>query len=75
MKNIGILFFVLAIVLCTTNAHLAHHCPKICTLEYNPICGEDSNGNRQTYGNRCDFDSTICQHPRRGIRFIKQGEC
>ncbi len=40
----------------------------ICTQQYDPVCGEDRRGNRQTYGNSCVARSE-------GARILYSGEC
>ncbi|KAK9696339.1 Kazal-type serine protease inhibitor domain [Popillia japonica] len=63
---------ILAIVLCT-NIVLAKMCPTACTMEHNPVCGEDSNGNRMTYANPCSLAVERCFNP--DIRYVKHGQC
>ncbi|KAK9696336.1 Kazal-type serine protease inhibitor domain [Popillia japonica] len=68
---------VTAIVLCT-NIVLANEndCSWIfCTEEYDPVCGEDSDGNRKTYGNRCEIALDQCLHPEKGIKQIYRRSC
>ncbi|KAK9710336.1 Kazal-type serine protease inhibitor domain [Popillia japonica] len=71
MKGI-IAVTVVAIVLCT-NIVFAEECDATCTKEYYPVCGENSSGNRHTYGNPCVFEYNVCLNP--DIRFVKFGEC
>lgn len=41
--------------------------PQMCTMEYNPVCGERGN-NRRTFGN-------ACQARAEGFRITGRGEC
>jgi hypothetical protein len=41
---------------------------EICTLEYHPVCGWDSSGNSETYGNGCSACSA-------GVGYWESGEC
>lgn len=38
--------------------------PTVCTMEYNPMCGEDVH----TYGNKCAMDAA-------GVKLLHEGEC
>ncbi|KAK9710331.1 hypothetical protein QE152_g26058 [Popillia japonica] len=68
----GIAVTILAVLLCT-NIVLARRCPLFCRLVYDPVCAEDSKGNRHTYGSSCSLGLAICFNP--GIRFVKRGKC
>ncbi len=43
--------------------------PQICTMDYRPVCGEDSNGTRKTYANGC----TACSNP--AVTSYTDGPC
>ncbi|KAK9696343.1 Kazal-type serine protease inhibitor domain [Popillia japonica] len=73
MKNMGIVVFVLAFAICTTM--VSANCAKLCTFDYRPVCGEDNEGNKQTYGNRCTLDVAACEGASKGIRYVSDGAC
>lgn len=35
-------------------------CPKVCTLEYEPICAKNENDVRE-FANKCELESLICE--------------
>lgn len=38
-------------------------CSAICPKVYSPVCGEDINGNKRTFNNKCDFTYVQCSNP------------
>jgi len=48
-------------------------CPRICTFEYNPVCG--FNGvEYQTFGNKCGIDALNCESDKKWFQ-VRTGEC
>lgn len=53
--------FVAVVAICV--GMVVGDCPVHCTLDYTPVCGEDADGNQQTYGNMCGYESEACKDP------------
>ncbi len=41
---------------------------SVCTMQWDPVCGEDANGVRITYGNSCMAEAA-------GAKIVSEGEC
>ncbi|WP_210395595.1 hypothetical protein [Motiliproteus sediminis] len=59
MRCIGLPFFALLLVGCASEPMIvtAVHCseprPMVCTMDYQPVCGQREDNVRQTYANGC----------------------
>lgn len=46
-------------------------CSQICPMDYSPVCGQDKDGNKQTFSNQCGFNYEKCSFSKLGtIDFI-----
>ncbi|KAK9696316.1 Kazal-type serine protease inhibitor domain [Popillia japonica] len=76
MMKSFVIFLVVAILAFTSvNVNVAAECPKICTLIYSPVCGQDATGRTTTFGSMCQYEAHNCNNPTRGWRILKTGEC
>lgn len=60
-KNFKALFLHLGFAVLYSGACGTKKCPKICTLQYEPVCAIDKIGNYATFGNDCEFKARNCQ--------------
>ncbi|GJQ82909.1 hypothetical protein Trydic_g5912 [Trypoxylus dichotomus] len=57
------------------NAPTTYACDTMCPLLYDPLCAEDSNGDRKTFDSPCQFNIENCHFPQKGLKMVNQGIC
>lgn len=45
----------------STTTEDVDNCDKICPMIYEPICADNGNGEKKTFGSKCALDSVSCQ--------------
>ncbi|KAG8234372.1 hypothetical protein J437_LFUL014837 [Ladona fulva] len=68
-------FFVLLALCVCLSLVAAQRCPDVCTADYNPVCGQNSKGQKRTFSNSCQLNVYSCKNPRNAYRKIKNGAC
>ena len=50
-------------------------CQMRCMWLYLPICGENKDGNQQTFANKCLLETHNCNLPNDQYKLVHQGKC
>lgn len=53
----------------------AEGCQTVCTMEYNPQCGRDADGNTKIFSNPCVFKRENCENPDQVYTLVELSEC
>ncbi|BCR90657.1 Kazal-type serine protease inhibitor family protein [Aspergillus chevalieri] len=58
-----------------TSQEGGYGCPTVCTMEYNPVCGVDAEGNTKKFSNSCTFNVQNCQNPEQIYTQVELSRC